>query len=60
MNNARSNWWWLPGTLMVLAGILFLVAATYGNAAVWVTIGVVWFVLAGINFRRRSRATSQS
>jgi hypothetical protein len=56
MNNTRSRWWWLPGTLMVLVGLLFFVAATYGNTAVWVALGIIMLVVAGMNFRRRRAA----
>jgi hypothetical protein len=56
MNDERSAWWWLPSTLMGLAGLLFFVAATYSNTAVWVALGVVMFIVAGINFRRRRAA----
>lgn len=53
MDNTQSKWWWLPSALMALTGILFLVAATYRNAAVWLTIGVIFLLIAGMNFRRR-------
>jgi len=38
---------------MALAGILFLVAAAYGNTAVWLALAAVLFVGAGMNYRRR-------
>jgi hypothetical protein len=57
MNDERSTWWWLPSTLMTLAGLLFYVAATYSNTAVWVTLGIVMFIVAGMNFRRRHAAS---
>ena len=38
---------------MALAGVLFMVAAFWGNAGVWVPIGVVFLILASVNFRRR-------
>ena len=54
MNGERSNLWWLPSSLMGLVAILFLVMALYGRyTAVWIGLAVVFFVVAGMNFRRR-------
>jgi hypothetical protein len=59
MNNERSNLWWLPSSLFALVAILFLVMALYGRqryTAVWIALSVVFFVVAGMNFRRRQAA----
>jgi len=57
MNNERSNLWWLPGSLFAVVAILFLVMALYGRyTAVWIGLAVVFFVVAGMNFRRRQAA----
>ena len=56
MNN-EHRLWWLPSTLMVLSGLLMFVAATYGNTAFWVAIGIFMLIVAGINFRRRRAAS---
>lgn len=49
-----AKWWWLPGTLLAIAGILFCVGAIWGNPGVFVSIGVVFFIIAGMNLRRRA------
>ena len=52
---------WIPNeancggcpALMAIAGILFMaVAAMSGNAGVWVALGIVFLIIAGISFRR--------
>jgi hypothetical protein len=48
MNDTSSKWWWLPGALLALAGLLFMVAAAdSGRPGVWVPIGLVFLVLGG-------------
>jgi hypothetical protein len=55
MNDTSSKWWWLPGALLALAGLLFMVAAAdSGRPGVWVPIGLVFLVLAAMNLRRRA------
>ena len=54
MNGTTNNWWWLPGSGFVLAGILFMVAAIESRPAVWIPIGVVFIILGGMNLRRRA------
>jgi hypothetical protein len=49
---SASKWWGLSAALMAIAGILFFVAAIWGNTAVFVSIGVMWFIIAGMNLRR--------
>ena len=47
--------WWLPGSLFILAGILFMVAAAdSGRTGVWIPIGIVFFIVGGMNLRRRA------
>jgi hypothetical protein len=49
-----EKWWWLPGALLALTGVLFCVGSIWGNPGVFVSIGVVFFIIAGINLRRRA------
>jgi hypothetical protein len=53
MNAAKL--WWLPGTLFALTGVVSCVGSMiWGNPGLFVPIGVVFFIIAGMNLRRRA------
>jgi hypothetical protein len=55
MPETTSNWWWLPGALLLVAGLLFMVvAAIESRPAVWISVGVVFLLAGGMNLRRRT------
>jgi hypothetical protein len=51
---SAAKWWWLPGTLLTLSAIVFLVGALWGHAGLFVPLGVVFLIIAGMNLRRRA------
>jgi len=60
MTFRASKWWWLPGALTALAGMLFAVTAIVsGNAKFWAPIAVVLLSIAALTVLWQS-AESQS
>jgi hypothetical protein len=53
MNNELSRLWWLPSVLLLLAGVLCLIAASYWSAPFWFTFAGILFGFAGLSYWRR-------
>ena len=51
-----GKWWWVPGTLAGLAGMLFMLATAVSGHPAWLAVGVLFLVAAGLNLRRRGPA----
>jgi drug/metabolite transporter (DMT)-like permease len=58
MDQPANKWWWLPGVLLSVAGLLFLgTAGLFGDEEVWIPVGVGFIaVSAFVVHRSRPRA----
>jgi membrane protease YdiL (CAAX protease family) len=52
MSIEQKNWRWLRA-LVIVAGICFLIAGSYGKPAAWMALAAIFFVTAGATYRRR-------
>jgi len=53
MDQSENKWWWLPGALLAVAGLLFLATAgLFGSEEVWVPVGLGFVVVSAFVVHR--------
>jgi len=48
-----NKWWWLPGALLAVAGLLFLgTAGVFGDEEVWIPVGLGFIAVSAFVVHR--------
>lgn len=54
--NTASKWWWLPGSLMVVGGLLFLIVAFARDKSSYMPIGMALLIIGTMLYAKASNA----